>query len=60
MAKEFLQADIDAMARSEGEPCWSSLERFYTFRADGSPCDGDDWDEERGTELIGFRASREG
>ena len=57
IAREFLGVDLDAMEERKGGPCWASLERFRTFHTDGRPCLGDDWDEERDTELVGFRAS---
>ena len=56
-AHAFFDVDPSAMAEKAGQPCWASLERFRTCRADGRPCVGLDWVEERHAELVAFRMS---
>ena len=58
--RAFFDVDLGAMAKEAGQPCWASLERFRTCHADGQPRIDLDWEEERDTELVGFRASPEG
>ena len=60
VARAFFDVDLGAMAEEAGQPCWASLERFRTYHADGRPCIDLDWEEERDTELVGFRMSPEG
>lgn len=60
VARAFFDVDLDAMAEEAGQPCWASLERFRTYHTNGRPSIDLDWEEERDTELVGFRASPEG